>query len=91
MVVPDENVHPPRIHDIEELMALLAEQGEAVPESAESFIELTDFAVQFRYEPYFGLDEPLDRQGIALRVRMLFDNVRARFERDGIEDDGEQT
>lgn len=68
----------PRIHDIEELMALVVEQGETVPESLGALIELTDFAVQFRYEPYPEFDDPLDRQAIVEQVEMLIEHVRGR-------------
>lgn len=39
----------PKIHDLEELFALLEDRGERVPEQFNFFLDLTDFAVQYRY------------------------------------------
>jgi len=40
----------PKIHDIEELFALLTDHGENIPDQFRTLIDLTDFAVQFRYD-----------------------------------------
>lgn len=70
----------PRIHDLEELAALLAEQNEQVPEELQSLLDLTDFAVQFRYEPYPSFGEPLNREAIASNAGRLIEHVREKLE-----------
>ena len=45
-------VNFPLIHDLEELFALLKDQGQAVPDIFQSLVDLTDFSVQFRYDSY---------------------------------------
>ena len=40
----------PKIHDLEELFALLTDHGESVPDQFRTLINLNDFAVQFRYD-----------------------------------------
>jgi len=44
------NVDFPRIHDIEELVAIARDNGIELPDYVDNFIELTDFAVEFRYD-----------------------------------------
>jgi HEPN domain-containing protein len=52
-------VAPPRIHDLGELMARLADVGLSPPASASEARALVPWAVEFRYEDI--LDERLDR------------------------------
>ncbi len=52
-------VAPPRIHDLGELMARLADAGLSPPPSAGEARALVPWAVEFRYEDI--LDERLDR------------------------------
>jgi HEPN domain-containing protein len=52
-------VAPPRIHDLGELMALLADADLPPPASASEARSLVPWAVEFRYEDI--LDERLDR------------------------------
>ncbi len=61
----------PHIHDLDELAALLIEQGENIPEGVSPLFELSDFAVQFRYEPYPSFDEPMDREHILSLLQQL--------------------
>jgi HEPN domain-containing protein len=58
----------PRIHDLEELLALLTQHDIAVPESFRGLCDLTDFAVQFRYETFEEEDEALDRPAMIHQV-----------------------
>jgi HEPN domain-containing protein len=41
-----------KVHDIEELVGLLEEKKITVPKEFKNLVDLTDFAVQFRYESY---------------------------------------
>lgn len=68
----------PHIHDLDELAALLIEQGETIPEDILPLLELSDFAVQFRYEPYPSFDEPVDRKNILSLLQQLVVFVRGR-------------
>ena len=70
---------PPRIHDLEELAALLREYDQILPDVIDSLIELTDFAVQFRYEPYANFDEPFERCQIVKDAATLIEYVQAQF------------
>lgn len=65
----------PKIHDLEELFALLDEHGEPVPERFHFLVDLTDFAVQFRYEAFEDFDEKLDRVEVIRQVAELVDHV----------------
>ena len=42
----------PKIHDLDELAALLKDAGTVVPGEFTSLLEYTDFATTFRYEAY---------------------------------------
>ena len=55
----DAGVVPPRIHDLGELVARLADVGLSPPPSASEARALAPWAVEFRYEDI--LDERLDR------------------------------
>ena len=65
----------PRIHDLEELLALLAQRGATVSERFYGLIDFTDFAVQFRYATVEEEDEPLDRLAMIQQVTELMDHV----------------
>jgi len=69
------DVDYPRIHDLEELLALLVQCGATVPERFYGLIDLTDFAVQFRYATLEEEDEPLDRLAVTQQVTELVDYV----------------
>ena len=70
-------VEYPWIHDLEQLFNLLEESGETVPSAFRSLEILTDFAVQFRYTPFDGLQDELDRPMICEQVAALVDHVEA--------------
>ncbi|MGH7587478.1 MAG: HEPN domain-containing protein [Gemmatimonadota bacterium] len=65
----------PRTHDLEALVALLDEGGETVPEAWAELIDLSDFAVQLRYEAYEYDEEPLDRPVLVRRVESVIERV----------------
>lgn len=44
------NVDFPRIHDLEELVEILKDNGIELPDYVDDFTKLTDFAVEFRYD-----------------------------------------
>jgi HEPN domain-containing protein len=74
------DVDYPRIHDLEELLALLESHRETVPERFYALIDLTDFAVQFRYASFEDSDNPLDRAEMIHQVTELVEYVGKLFE-----------
>lgn len=65
---------PPRTHNIRQLVVFLENAG--VNEGyLWDFIELTAFAVQFRYEAYEDLNETLNRPDLLKKVSQLCDQV----------------
>ena len=65
----------PRTHDLEALLFLLEESGVEVPKDAWELIDLSDFAVQLRYESYEYDEEPLDRPMLVRRVESVIERV----------------
>ena len=65
----------PRIHDLEELLALLTQHGATIPERFYGLIDLTDFAVQFRYATFEETDELLERLTVIRQVTELVEHV----------------
>jgi len=65
----------PRTHDLGALLELLAVPRERVPGEAWELVELTDFAVQLRYESFEYDDEPLDRASVVRNVAALLEHV----------------
>jgi len=65
----------PKIHDLEELFALLEQHGEIVSEQFYLLVDLTDFAVQYRYESFEDLSDNLDRNDIIYKVKNLVKHV----------------
>ena len=68
-------VNFPLIHDLEELFALLKDQGQAVPDIFQSLVDLTDFSVQFRYDTYIDFEDELDRDEVIQKVQNFVDHV----------------
>jgi HEPN domain-containing protein len=66
----------PRIHDLDELGAMLEDAGQEIPESLDALLEFTDFAVAFRYEAFPDFEGGIDRQDSIDRVRRLLQHVR---------------
>ncbi len=73
------NVEYPRTHVLRYLIVLLEEEGYDVNDLWD-FLELSPFAVQFRYEPY-ELDTPLDWEEITERVTGLINRIDALINR----------
>lgn len=67
----------PRIHDLEELLALLRDRGEHVPPGFPDLVDLNDFAVQFRYTAFEYFEDRLDRASIVQQVEEVADHVEA--------------
>ncbi len=68
-------VEYPKVHDLDELMATLADHGVPVPEQFGELAELTDFAVQFRYEAFESLGEEMDRSKLLKQLTDLVAHV----------------
>jgi HEPN domain-containing protein len=62
----------PRTHDLGALLELLAVPHEHVPWEV---VELTDFAIQLRYESFEYDDEPLDRPAVVRQIAALVERV----------------
>jgi hypothetical protein len=58
-----------------ELLRLLSEAGQAVPEEFRELDQLTDFGVQFRYEAFDELGGGLDRGATVEHVAKLVRHV----------------
>jgi HEPN domain-containing protein len=69
-----EGVVYPRTHDLRVLYCLLEGQNVSKLDDFIDLVDLTDFAVQFRYELSKDL-EPLDRQATIEAVDRLFGHV----------------
>ncbi|MBF0181941.1 MAG: HEPN domain-containing protein [Magnetococcales bacterium] len=64
----------PRTHNLRLLLLLLTQAGEEVTGEWD-FVDLTPFAVQFRYESWDATDAPLDREGVVHKVNALLRRV----------------
>ncbi|MBF0155109.1 MAG: HEPN domain-containing protein [Magnetococcales bacterium] len=64
----------PRTHNLRLLLVLLQQAGEDVTREWD-FIDLTAFAVHFRYEAWDAADAILDRKDLVLRVDTLLRRV----------------
>jgi HEPN domain-containing protein len=69
----------PRIHDLEELLFLLAETGEVVPNEFNELIYLTEYAGQFRYAYDIDTSFDLDREEIISQVEDLMEYIQKRL------------
>lgn len=69
----------PRTHNLRLLLVLLTQAGETVTEEW-NFIDLTAFALQFRYEAWDSADAPLDREGMVDQVAALLFRVSGLVE-----------
>jgi HEPN domain-containing protein len=67
-----------RTHDLQELMTLLENAGEPLPDSLAGLDELTPFAVDFRYDDSLE-DVPFDRAHARRLVRALRAHIEARL------------
>ena len=71
----------PKIHDLQELMALLRDNSQEVPKAFQELIDLTDFAAQFRYEAFDDLENEFDRKELVARVTAVFTHVEGLIAR----------
>jgi len=71
----------PRIHDLDELAAMLEKAGRPIPDSFAALLEFTDFAVTFRYDAFPDMDVEIDRGDVIQRVAGLIGYVRGILER----------
>ncbi|MCY3017928.1 MAG: HEPN domain-containing protein [Planctomycetota bacterium] len=65
----------PRTHDLGVLFSSLSQSAQPVPPDFHALEQLTDFAVQFRYEAFDTLGEDLDRADILRRVTEFVTHV----------------
>ena len=70
----------PRTHDLEQLFLLVEEAGEELPDDFGELVDLTDFAVQFRYEAFEDLESEVDRPALARRVEAFSRYVQDQLE-----------
>jgi HEPN domain-containing protein len=63
-------VEYPKTHDITLLLSMLSAHGQSI-ESYYDLIEFNPYAVQFRYEAFNEIGEPLDRDAVSARVDEL--------------------
>ena len=65
----------PRTHDLEELLELLEEHAEPILEAFYDLVDLTDFAVQFRYRIFEDAEGRLNRGVMIWQVSELVVHV----------------
>jgi HEPN domain-containing protein len=70
----------PKTHDLEILEDLVSDHGASIPEEFEPLLNLSAFGVKFRYQPYTGLYEALDRAEVARLVERLISFVKGPIE-----------
>ena len=68
-------VEYPRTHDLQELLELLEEHAEPIPEAFYDLVDLTDFAVQFRYRIFEDAEGRLNRDMMIQQVNDLVVHV----------------
>jgi HEPN domain-containing protein len=66
----------PKTHDLAELLALLLERGQPIPDAFRRLDCLTDFAVLIRYTISETLVDKIDRPALVLEVSELVEHVR---------------
>jgi HEPN domain-containing protein len=64
----------PRTHDLEQIFGLLGEAGANVPSAFKELMDLTDFAVIFRYGD-IDLDAHIDRGTLFMQVTEVVDHA----------------
>jgi HEPN domain-containing protein len=69
----------PRTHDLSLLLHVLEEHGQSV-ESLWDLLEFSPYAVQYRYEAFDEIGDPLDRKTVRERVGDLLRKVEALVE-----------
>ena len=69
-------VEYPRTHDLSMLLNDLKELGRDVSPFYD-LIEFNPYAVQYRYEAFEDMGDPLDRSAVTRRIAMLLETVEA--------------
>ena len=72
-----EGIAYPRIHDLEALFILLDNHCITLPDEYLTLVDLTDFAVQFRYEVFNDSESGLDRVQVLFETKSLLKYVAA--------------
>ena len=72
-------VEYPKVHDLKGLAQVLKKQHEAIPEELSSLLDLSDFAVQLRYDSYDAMGSGLDRENFIQKVSKLIDLVEDKI------------
>jgi HEPN domain-containing protein len=70
-----KNIKFERKHDLEPLFDILEENTCIQPQEFGGLIDLTDFAVQYRYQAFDEIEAGLDRRAIADEVRRFLDHA----------------
>ena len=73
------SVEYPRTHDISLLLGILDAKGERV-ELFEDLVEFNSYAVQYRYEAFTEVGEPLERPSVTRRVEELLRLVQLKVD-----------
>ena len=74
-----EGIAYPKIHDLEALFGLLNNHSVTLPEEYLTLVDLTDFAVQFRYEAFTDSESGLDRAQVLSETKSLLKYVTANI------------
>lgn len=65
-----------KTHDLQILIALLQEAHQQFPPELEDLEDLTDFAVNFRYDVFEDIDSALEREEIIKKIHLLLKLVK---------------
>ena len=71
----------PKSHDLKELAGVLNDHEASVPEEFLSLLDLSEFAVQMRYDSYDAEAGGLDREKIIQKVSELIEMVEDRLKK----------
>jgi HEPN domain-containing protein len=72
-----KDISYPKIHDLEEIAGMLMDGGELFPPECKPLLELTEFAILFRYEAYDFYEARLGRPVVIQQILELMDYVAA--------------
>lgn len=69
-----------KVHDLEEIINLLENEKVILPEKFANLKNLSDFAVQFRYESYEELNAGLDRKNLISRISDFLEYINQQIQ-----------
>lgn len=72
------DIEYPRTHDLSLLLNILQDHGQSVA-SLYEMIELNAYAVQYRYEAFDAVGDPLDRKAVNIRVKELLRVIQTKI------------